>query len=124
MAPRDPATRQRSPISSGMSKGAWVQPRAAFAACASAAPKGAPWEEAVPAFVGAEKPMMVRQAISVGFLERTAMDRAAVHTVGPRNIIGEHGQYAVYVPRVKAIVDAFKPRSGREPRNVARHADF
>ena len=23
-------------------------------------------------------------------------------------IIGEHGQHAVYVPRVKAIVDAFK----------------
>jgi hypothetical protein len=36
------------------------------------------------------------------------MDMAAIHTVGPRDIIGEHGQHAVYVPRVKAIVDAFK----------------
>src|SRR5215467_9711353 len=37
-----------------------------------------------------------------------AMDVATVHTVGPDNIIGERGQRSVYVPRVKAIVDAFK----------------
>src|SRR5947209_15709182 len=37
-----------------------------------------------------------------------AMDVATIHTVGPGDIIGEHGQHAVYVPRVKAIVDAFK----------------
>ena len=37
-----------------------------------------------------------------------AMDVAAIHTVGPGDIIGERGQHAVYVPRVKAIVDAFK----------------
>jgi hypothetical protein len=36
------------------------------------------------------------------------MDVATIHTVGPGDIIGEHGQHAVYVPRVKAIVDAFK----------------
>jgi hypothetical protein len=37
-----------------------------------------------------------------------AMDVAAIHTVGPGDIIGERGQRAVYVPRIKAIVDAFK----------------
>jgi hypothetical protein len=37
-----------------------------------------------------------------------AMDVATIHTVGPGDIIGEHGQHAVYVPRVEAIVDAFK----------------
>src|ERR1700722_12767190 len=37
-----------------------------------------------------------------------AMDVATIHTVGPGNIVGERGQHAVYVPRVKAIVDAFK----------------
>ena len=36
------------------------------------------------------------------------MDVATIHTVGPGDIISEHGQHAVYVPRVKAIVDAFK----------------
>jgi hypothetical protein len=36
------------------------------------------------------------------------MDVATIHTVGPGDIIGERGQHAVYVPRVKAIVDAFK----------------
>ena len=37
-----------------------------------------------------------------------AMDVATIHTVGPGDIIGEHGQHAVYVPRVKAIVDALR----------------
>src|ERR1700688_1724534 len=37
-----------------------------------------------------------------------AMDVATIHAVGPGDIIGEHGQHAVYVPRVKAIVDALK----------------
>src|SRR5271168_3020703 len=37
-----------------------------------------------------------------------AMNVATIHTVGPGDIIGKHGQHAVYVPRVKAIVDAFK----------------
>jgi hypothetical protein len=36
------------------------------------------------------------------------MDVATIHTVGPDDIIGERGQYAVYIPRVKAIVDALK----------------
>jgi hypothetical protein len=36
------------------------------------------------------------------------MDVTTVHTVGPDDIIGEHGQHAVYVPRVEAIVDPFK----------------
>ena len=37
-----------------------------------------------------------------------AMDVAAIHAVGPGDIIGERGQNAVDVPRVEAIVDAFK----------------
>ena len=37
-----------------------------------------------------------------------AMNVATIHTVGPGDIVGERGQHAVYVPRVKAIVDAFK----------------
>src|ERR1700719_2442163 len=37
-----------------------------------------------------------------------AVDVATIHTVGPGDIIGEHGQHAVYIPRVKAIVDALK----------------
>jgi hypothetical protein len=36
------------------------------------------------------------------------MNVATIHTVGPGDIIGEHGQHAVNVPRVKAIVDALK----------------
>jgi hypothetical protein len=36
------------------------------------------------------------------------MNVATIHTVGPGDIIGEHGQHAVNVPRVKAIVDAPK----------------
>src|SRR5262245_63125031 len=34
------------------------------------------------------------------------MDVATIHTVGPGDIIGEHGQHAVYVPRVETFVDA------------------
>jgi hypothetical protein len=37
-----------------------------------------------------------------------AMDVATIHTVGPDDIIGERGQHSVYIPGVKAIVDAFE----------------
>src|SRR5262249_60154608 len=37
-----------------------------------------------------------------------AMNVATIHTVGPGDIIGEHGQHAVNVPCVKAIVDALE----------------
>jgi MarR family transcriptional regulator, transcriptional regulator for hemolysin len=37
-----------------------------------------------------------------------AMDMAAIHTVRPGDIVGERGQYPVYVSRVEAIVEAFK----------------
>jgi hypothetical protein len=37
-----------------------------------------------------------------------AMNVATIHTVGPGDIIGERGEHAVDVPRVKALVDAFK----------------
>src|SRR5262249_33464560 len=36
------------------------------------------------------------------------MNVATIHTVGPGDIIGEHGQHTVNVPRVKAIVDALE----------------
>jgi len=36
------------------------------------------------------------------------MDVATIHTVGPGDIIGEHGQHAVYIPRIKATLDALK----------------
>src|SRR5271154_4075462 len=36
------------------------------------------------------------------------MDVAAIHAVGPGDIIGERGQHAVDVPRIEAIVEAFE----------------
>jgi hypothetical protein len=41
-----------------------------------------------------------------------------IHTVGPDQIISEHGQHGVYLPRVKAIVDAFKDRDVEDGANV------
>src|SRR3569832_1438392 len=38
----------------------------------------------------------------------TAVNVAAIHPIGPCDIVGKCGQHAVDVPRVKAIVDAFK----------------
>ncbi len=37
-----------------------------------------------------------------------AMDVATIHTVGPGDIIGQPGQHAVYIPRIKAIVEALQ----------------
>src|SRR5262249_4459852 len=37
-----------------------------------------------------------------------SMNVATIHTVSPGDIIGEHGQHAVNVPCVKAIVDALE----------------
>ncbi len=37
-----------------------------------------------------------------------AMDMAAIHAVGPGDIVGERGQHAVDVPRVEAIVEALE----------------
>ena len=44
-----------------------------------------------------------------------AMDVATIHAVGPGDIIGERGQHAVDVPRVEAIVDAFKELRRHHP---------
>jgi MarR family transcriptional regulator for hemolysin len=33
---------------------------------------------------------------------------AAIHAVGPSDIIGKHGQHAIDIPRVEAVVDAFQ----------------
>ena len=81
-APRLPTARQRSSRSSGTVNGGSCQPSAAFAPAASWPPSGEPWVAAVPALVGAPRPMMVRQAISVGFFERMAKDSAALICCG------------------------------------------
>jgi len=75
-APRVPTACQRCFRSSGMENGGSVQCSSAFAPAASASPSGEPCAAPVPAFSGAPKPMMVRQAISVGFFDRTAKDKA------------------------------------------------
>ena len=61
----------------GHREGRLVPAQRCLAPGASFAPSGEPCTAAVPALVGAPRPMMVRQAISVGFFERTAKDSAA-----------------------------------------------
>jgi hypothetical protein len=53
-----------------------------FAAAASVPPSGLPWLPAVPALVGAEKPMMVRQASSTGRFTRIAQAMAEATAAG------------------------------------------
>ena len=64
--PRSPAARHCSRMAAGISKAGALQPSFCRAAAISSAPSGEPWLFAVPALVGAPKPMMVRQAISDG----------------------------------------------------------
>ena len=52
-APRAPVARQADSMSSGTSKGGWLQPSASRAPAISSAPRGAPWLAALPALVGA-----------------------------------------------------------------------
>ena len=75
--PRLPAAAQRSARSRGTVNGGCCQSSACFAASDSVCPSGLPLQAAVPALFGAAKPMMVRQAISVGFFDRSASDSAA-----------------------------------------------
>ena len=49
---RVPAASQASRMFAGTSKGAWLQPRAAFDAAASSLPSGDPCELDVPCFLG------------------------------------------------------------------------
>ena len=49
---------------------------------------------------------MVHWRVQYSRTASPAMDVATIHTVGPGDVIGEHGEHAVDVPRVKAIVDA------------------
>ena len=81
-APRRPATSQGSLIPAGISKGANSHPIAALAPAASVLPSGLPCTPPVPALLGAAKPMMVLQAISVGFLLRVAQAMAAATSAG------------------------------------------
>ena len=76
-AARVPALRHRSANPSGTVKGGSVQPKLRLASRDSRSPSGVPCTAALPALVGAPSPMMVRQAISVGFFDRTAKEMAA-----------------------------------------------
>ena len=82
LAPRPPIACQRCRRSSGMVKGGSCQPSASFAAAASCGPSGEPCTAAVPALCGAPRPMIVPQAIIVGFFERIAKDSAAAICCG------------------------------------------
>jgi len=77
-AERSPAVCHIAVRSSGTVNGGAVQPSNCFAAAASAGPSGEPCVPAVPALVGAPRPMMVRQAMSVGLRDRMEADNAAV----------------------------------------------
>src|ERR1039458_6132786 len=63
---RSPALRQADRMSAGMSNGAWLQPSVERAPLISSAPSGEPCDDALPALVGAPKPMVVLHAIITG----------------------------------------------------------
>src|ERR1039457_7377101 len=63
---RSPALRQADRMSGGMSNGAWLQPSFSRAPLISSAPSGEPCDDALPALVGAPKPMVVLHAIITG----------------------------------------------------------
>ncbi len=69
LAPRAPASRQAARRSAGISNGACGQFSAALVPASSSAPSGSPCALALPARVGAPKPITVLQAISVGLSE-------------------------------------------------------
>jgi hypothetical protein len=81
-APRPPASRQADRMGCGTSKGAAVQPIAAFAPASSSPPNGSPCAFDVPAFFGAPKPIVVRQAMRLGRSEACARSRAAAIASG------------------------------------------
>src|SRR6266478_10181385 len=61
--------------------------------------------ESPPLDVRTDHAPLARPVLAYGL---AAMDVATIHTVGPGDVIGEHGQHAVYIPRVKAIVNALQ----------------
>ncbi len=80
--PRLPAARQNPRASAGTSNGASDQPSALRAPVISSAPSGEPCDEALPALVGAPKPMVVRQAIIDGRSDVCAASSAAAIASG------------------------------------------
>ena len=64
-------------MSFGTSNGGEVQPRASRAPLISSAPSGEPCDDDLPALVGAPKPMVVLQAMSVGLSDVCALVSAA-----------------------------------------------
>src|SRR5476651_429907 len=79
---RSPALRQADRVSAGISNGAWVQPSVERAPLISSAPKGEPCDDALPALLGAPKPMVVLQAIITGLSDDCAFSSAAVIAAG------------------------------------------
>ena len=69
-------------MSAGISNGAWVQPSFSRAPLISSAPSGEPCADALPALVGAPKPMVVLQAISTGLSDVCAFSSAAAMAAG------------------------------------------
>src|SRR5664279_3349586 len=79
---RSPALRHADRMSAGISNGAWLQPSVERAPLISSAPSGEPCDEALPALLGAPKPMVVLQAIITGLLEPCAFSSAAAIAAG------------------------------------------
>ncbi len=69
-------------MSAGTSKAGELQPSFSRAPLISSAPSGEPCEPAVPALVGAPKPMVVRQAIIVGLSDVCAASNARAMASG------------------------------------------
>src|ERR1700691_2360187 len=67
--PRLPASRQALRTSSGTENGSSEMPSFSLAPLSSSAPSASPWALAVPALVGAPKPIVVLQAINDGLLD-------------------------------------------------------
>ena len=65
-SPLEPICRHLESTWSGTSKGAWLQASSFLVASTSSLPRGAPWTDAVPFFVGAPWPIIVLQAMSDG----------------------------------------------------------
>ena len=69
-------------MSAGISNGACVQPSFSRAPLISSAPSGEPCADALPALLGAPKPMVVLQAIITGRSEACAFSSAAAMAAG------------------------------------------
>ena len=74
--------RHQFSTSAGISNGAYGQPSFSRAPLISSAPSAEPCDDALPALVGAPKPMVVLQAIMVGLSDFWACSTAAAIASG------------------------------------------